>query len=67
MSIFMIRGNLAGWLLCPFDLNKLSLAMANGFKNGFKSGRETRNNNIEAAYAAHLTPGKDFELMKFFS
>ncbi|GKC02957.1 hypothetical protein Tco_0994567 [Tanacetum coccineum] len=56
-----------GWLLCPFDLNKLSLAMANRFRNGFESGRETRNNNIEAAYVAHPTPGKDFELMKFFS
>ncbi|GJZ77960.1 RNA-directed DNA polymerase, eukaryota [Tanacetum coccineum] len=56
-----------GWLLCPFDLNKLSLAMANRFRNGFESGRETRNNIIEASYAAHPTPGKDFKLMKFFS
>ncbi|GJR11951.1 RNA-directed DNA polymerase, eukaryota [Tanacetum coccineum] len=47
-----------GWLLCPFDLNKLSLAMANRFRNGFESVRETRNNNIEAAYVAHPTPGK---------
>ncbi|GKC78299.1 hypothetical protein Tco_1129073 [Tanacetum coccineum] len=41
--------------------------MANRFRNGFESGRETRNNIIEAAYAAHPTPGKDFKLMKFFS